>query len=371
MAWQVWRQEKTDESGGLAVIALTPAGKNLADRLAGAWNETGGAACVYHPTSSLSGLVRSLWNRHQSFVFIMAVGIVVRVIAPLIRDKWCDPAVVVVDEGGKFAVSLLGGHWAGANSLARRVAALLGAVPVVTTATDVQGTAAVDLLARQWSFLPVPREGVKGVSRALLEGKRLVFYTEWQLPGIEEIPSVGAVRPFPGEPGDVPEEPGEVPVFVTSRMVCSFAPDACTLCPPSLAAGIGCRRGGPAGEIEAALTEAFRRAGRHLESLKVIATHRAKADEEGLREAARTLGVPLVFFTSQSLRGVLERYPGLREGDFVRRQMGVGNVCETAALASVPEGTLVFPKLRLGRVTVALAEAGLLLSASGREMRRI
>ncbi|NPV29447.1 MAG: cobalt-precorrin 5A hydrolase [Firmicutes bacterium] len=370
MAGEVLRQG-AGEVGDLAVVALTPAGKALAGRLAAAWNEAGGSARVYHPSSSLGSLVRTLWGRHEGLVFVMAVGIVVRVLAPLLRDKWRDPAVVVVDEGGRFAVSLLGGHWGGANGLARRVAALLGAVPVVTTATDVQGKTAVDLLARQWGFLPVPREGVKAVNRALLEGKRLVFYTEWQLPAEGEAPPFDRVRPLREGPGPGPGNPEEVPVFVTSREVSPLPAAACCLCPPSLAAGIGCRRGVSAGEIEAALAEACRRAGRRRESLGVLATHSAKLNERGLREAARSLGVPLFFFTSQILQGILDRVPGLRDVEFVRRQMGVGNVCETAALAAVPEGTLVLPKLKLGRVTVALAEAGLLWSASGREMRRI
>jgi cobalt-precorrin 5A hydrolase len=94
-------------------------------------------------------------------------------------------------------------------------------------------------------------------------------------------------------------------------------------------------------------------------------------NEKGLREAARNLGLPLHFFTSSLLRGILEGRPGLKDSEFVRRQMGVGNVCETAALAAVPEGVLVLPKLKLGKVTVALAEACLLWSASGRAIRRI
>ncbi len=88
------------------------------------------------------------------------------------QNKWCDPGVVVVDEGGNFAVSLVGGHWGGANRLAREVAACLGAAPVVTTATDVQGKPAIDLLARQWGFRPVPGERVKVINSALLAGER-------------------------------------------------------------------------------------------------------------------------------------------------------------------------------------------------------
>jgi len=354
----------------LAVVALTPAGTALADRLAAAWNEEGGSARVYHASSSLRGLVRSLWDEYECLVFIMAAGIVVRVLGPLLTDKWHDPGVVVVDEAGRFAVSLLGGHWGGANNLARRVAALLGATPVVTTATDVQGKTAVDLLARRWRFLPAPRERVKAVNRALLAGERVVLYTGWELPGEPgELRGI-EVKPLPAF-RDSPPEPAALPVFATSREISPFPPAGLYLCPLSLAAGIGCRRGVSAREIEAALAEACSRAGRRRESLGTLATHAAKVDEKGLREAARNLGVPLYFFASGILQDFLQNCPGLQNSEFVRARMGVGNVCETAALAAVPEGTLVLPKTKLGKVTVALAEAGLLWLESGREIRRI
>jgi cobalamin biosynthesis protein CbiG len=175
----------------IAVIYLTAAGKSVAERLAAGWDQE--SLEVIAAGSSLSSQVRSLWDEYESFIFIMAVGIVVRLIAPLLKSKWDDPGVVVVDEGGHFAVSLVGGHWGGSNALARQVAALLGAVSVITTATDVQGKPALDTLAKQWGMLPLPRERVKEANKAFLAGERVVIYTEWDLQladekGIEVLP---------------------------------------------------------------------------------------------------------------------------------------------------------------------------------------
>ncbi len=355
--------------GRAAVIYLTPAGGILAERLERELPEKGIEVEVLPPTAVPADLVRGCWGGYEGLVLIMAVGIAVRLVAPLLKSKWEDPGVVVVDEGGKFAVSLLGGHWGKGNSLTRLTASILGATPVVTTATDVHGRQAVDTLARGWGMRPVPRELVKRVNGAILRGERVVLYTEWalpkryRLPGMEVVPWLGDGAALAGAEGR--------PVLITSRLPKAALSTCLCLCPPSLAAGIGCKRGVSAAEVEEALNEALRRAGRRRESVAVLASHEAKVDEVGLLEVARKWGLTLVFFGAGVLRRVLNENPGLADSEFVRQQMGVGGVCETAALAAVPAGELVLRKTRLGRVTVALAEAGLLWSESGLALRRI
>jgi cobalt-precorrin 5A hydrolase len=386
-----WSRGQASASGGrrIAVIYLTPSGCGLARRLEQAWpqaaapgagggDRSGDRLEVLEAAQPLAAMVPDIWRSYDSFVFIMAVGIVVRLVAPLLQSKWSDPGVVVVDEGGNFAVSLVGGHWGGANRLAREVAACLGAAPVVTTATDVQGRPAIDLLAKQWGFRPVPGARVKVVNSALLAGERVEIFSEWYLsgdrplnqddsmPGLESIPCRSLQELEQGGP-----DRGKLaPVLVTSRLL-ALPPRGVFLRPLSLAAGIGCRRGVGAAEIEAAVEEALRIAGRSRDSLALLATHEVKEDEAGLLETAGRIGLSLEFFTSEHLRQVYESHPGLEHSMFVQQQLGVGNVCETAALAAVPDGALVLRKTKFNRVTVALAEAGLLWSASGRVIRRI
>ncbi|MGB9793111.1 MAG: cobalt-precorrin 5A hydrolase [Thermacetogeniaceae bacterium] len=350
----------------IAVVFLTSAGAEVAERLAAAWPADWGAD-LYSPKGSLSDLVRGLWASYDGFVFIMAVGIAVRVIAPLLQDKWSDPGVVVVDEKGNFAVSLVGGHWGMANDLARRVAAAIGAVPVVTTATDVQGRPAIDVLARECGFYPIPRERVKLVNKALLRGERVVVFTEWELPSV----GGGDLLEFvPWEERRSSVADGAA-VFVTSRVIDPLPDGALCLCPRSLVAGIGCKRGVSAAEVLDAVRFALRQAGRRREGLRGLASHLIKEDEVGLREAALALGVELEFFGTELLQSVAEKLPQIRRSDFVKSRLGVEGVCEPAAVAAARDGSLILSKTCVGRVTVALAEDGLLLSASGREIRRI
>lgn len=349
----------------IAVIYLTQAGESVAERLSAGWNK--GSIEVLAAGSSLSLQVRLLWGKYDSFVFIMAVGIVVRLIAPLLRSKWEDPGVVVLDEGGHYAVSLVGGHWGGSNTLARQVAAVLGAEPVVTTATDVQGKPALDTVAKEWGMLPLPRERVKEANSALLTGERVVIYSEWNLQITGELTGIEFL-PLGRHTGELNHG---FPVFVTSREHGQFGGQGVCLCPPSLSAGIGCKRGVTVEEVLYALKCALELSGRRQESLALLASHQVKEDEIGLQEAARRLKLSLAFYDTDILKEIHKQNPNLADSSFVRKQMGVGGVCETAALAAVPEGELVLSKTKVGRVTVALAEAGLLWSESGQEIRRI
>jgi cobalt-precorrin 5A hydrolase len=382
---------QTFVSGGrrIAVLSLTPSGGGLARRLEQAWPpgtlpdagdvaRSGDRLEVLDVIQPLSAMLADLWHNYDGFVLIMAVGIVVRLLAPLLQNKWCDPGVVVLDEGGNFAVSLVGGHWGGANRLAREVAACLGAVPVVTTATDVQGKPAIDLLARQWGFRPLPGARVKVINSALLADEPVEIFSEWRLSGDRPWNQAGL-----GSDGDTihchslqeldQDGPGwgtTALALVTSRLL-ELPPRGIFLRPLSLVAGIGCGRGVEVAEIEAALEEALRMAGRSRDSLGLLASHQIKEDEGGLLEIASQRGLALKFFSSRHLEQIYEAHPGLEHSMFVQQQLGVGNVCETAALAAAPNGTLVLRKTKFKRVTVALVEAGLLWSASGQVIRRI
>ncbi|MEU0176607.1 precorrin-3B C(17)-methyltransferase [Streptomyces massasporeus] len=294
----------------IGLISATAAGAAARDRLAAAWPDR---TRVYE--GPVGDAVRTAFAQCEQLVCFLATGAVVRLVAPLLSGKTEDPGVVCVDEGGRFAVSLLGGHAGGANELAREVGDLLGAEPVVTTATD-----AVDLAGLDTFGLPVEGD-VAGVSRALLDGEAVALRAEvaWPLP------------PLP-----VTDE-GTYTIRLTDRLVEAAEREA-VLRPPTLVVGVGASKGAPVEEVLGLIGDAMREAGLSVASVAELATVDAKAEEAGIVEAARRLGVPLVTYSAEELAGVDVPNPS----DAPLAAVGTPSVAEAAAL--VGGGELLVPK---------------------------
>ncbi|MFI5967532.1 precorrin-3B C(17)-methyltransferase [Streptomyces asoensis] len=294
----------------IGLISATAAGAAARDRLAAAWPDR---TRVYD--GPVGDAVRRAFAECGQLVCFLATGAVVRLVAPLLGDKASDPGVVCVDEGGRFAVSLVGGHGGGANELAVAVAEVLGARPVVTTATD-----AVDIPGLDTLGLPVEGD-VAGVTRALLDGEPVALDAEvaWPLP------------PVPFAPG------GAHTVRLTDRAVAPGEREV-LLRPPTVVVGVGASRGAPADVVLALVEDALREAGLSALSLAELATVDAKADEPGLVEAARRLGVPLVTHSAGELADVEVPNPS----DAPLAAVGTPSVAEAAAL--IGGGELLVPK---------------------------
>lgn len=349
----------------VAVVALTRRGAGVAARVAGGlsradlylhrrWAADWPAAIPFQPP--LKELVGNLFPRYEGLVLVMATGIVVRVIAGFLRDKASDPAVVVVDEGGSFAISLLSGHLGGANHLAREVAACLGAQAVITTASDARGYPALDLLARELGCAVEPGGSMKAVMAHLVNGGRVRLLAEpacvaGGLGG--KLKGIAVETLDPQSPVDW--QPGEAMVLLTSRVL--PVPPGTThvyLRPRHLVVGVGCRRGVGEKEVLNAICRAMDRARRSLASLRALATVEFKGAEEGLIKAAEALGVPLKLVSRGDIALLEGKY---RPSELVRRAVGVGGVCEPAAILATGQGDLLLGKTVFGRVTVAIASA--------------
>ncbi|MEU2581425.1 precorrin-3B C(17)-methyltransferase [Streptomyces avermitilis] len=294
----------------IGLISATAAGAVARDRLVAAWPVR---TRVYD--GPVGEAVRRAFAECEQLVCFLATGAVVRLIAPLLGDKASDPGVVCVDEGGRFAVSLVGGHGGGANELAREVGGLLGAEPVVTTATDAVGLPGLDTLG-------FPVEGdVAGVSRALLDGEAVALDAEvsWPLPPLP----VAAEGRYAIRLTDRLVEPGEREVVLR---------------PPSLVVGVGASRNAPVEEVLGLIRGALRDAGLSAKSVAELATVDAKADEPGIVEAAARLGVPLVTYTAGELATVEVPNPS----DAPLAAVGTPSVAEAAAL--ICGGELLVPK---------------------------
>lgn len=257
---------------------------------------------------------------YEGLIFVSAVGIAVRAIAPHLKDKWSDPAVVVVDERGKFAVSLLSGHWGGGNRLAQEVAHILGATPVITTASDLSGIKTPDMVAWECNFVVEARENLPKVTTLLLEGEQVAYVTDdelvWKL-------LHGKVQLFP----QVPQEAKGV-VFITDTAVETPSLPFVILRPRNLVLGVGLRKGVSGVTLQALVSDFFRAQGVALSGLGELASVERKKDDPALRALATMLSVPLRFFTVEELEQVAHLFPASPR---VQKVLGVGSVARPSA----------------------------------------
>lgn len=347
----------------LAVISVTRNGAELAARLqkilpgpvalfakAGRHGRTN-----QQEYDSLSELVSAIFSNYDGLIFIMSTGIVVRVIAPFVQDKRYDPAVVVMDDLGRHVVSLLSGHIGGANELTRSISQLIGADPVITTATDIANRPAADILAVKLNLVMEPFEKMKTINAAIAAGERVRFFIDPELPDRGEYAVKAAALGIQLEDMGQLAQDGlyDAAVIITSRELDILKPHL-YLRPACLAAGIGCRRGVPGAEILAALKDACREAGHSIKSVAVLGSTVVKNDEVGLLSAAEQLEIPIEFFSNEQIQTKIDSH-GLETSPFVKQQIGVGNVCEPAAMLAGLADRLILPRKKYSKITVALA----------------
>jgi cobalt-precorrin 5A hydrolase len=299
------------------------------------------------PYGALGELVAETFGGFGAHVFVCACGIAVRVIAPHLRDKTVDPAVVVLDDAGRFAVSLLSGHLGGANALALAVAEAVGATAVVTTATDAAGAPAVEVLARELGLALDNPVAVRRVNAALAAGEPVAVFDPL---AAFPVTDPALARFFTWMAAPVPAEP-DGPLVVVGWRLGPETPQRLYLRPPVLAVGVGCRRGAPAGDILGLVDRVCLTAGASPKSIGVLASIEAKRHEPGLLEAAAALGAATHFFSADQLAAVPVPHPSAT----VAKHMGVASVCEAAAILASAEGRLLAPKTSSGLATAALA----------------
>ena len=293
----------------------------------------------------LSQWTGKMFAEKRAMIFVSATGIAVRAIAPWIRDKMTDPPVVTVDEGAQFVIPLLSGHVGGANELARHIADWLEAVPVITTATDVNGKFAVDLFASAYHMTIIDRKEAKNISAAVLEGKQIGVFSD--LP-IKKLPD-----------GFVMDRWCEENICITVKDP-SFPEKKASylrLVPRAVVLGVGCRRGTDPEFMKEKVFALLKEHGIDPAAVKAIASVDVKQDEPavlGLKQVfdGECLHQPCEqrFDTPEQLNQV----PGdFKESAFVKKQIGVGNVCERSACAA--GGKLLVEKQAGDGITLAAA----------------
>lgn len=310
----------------LAIAAFTDRGEALSKRIDKNVTRIGGNV-------TLADWTAARFADADALLFVGAAGIAVRAIAPHVKSKASDPAVLVADEAGRFVIPILSGHLGGANALAEEIAETLQATAVITTATDLRGVFAVDLWAKAQGMTVLQPERIKRVSAKLLAGEAVAVDCPW---------------PIKGAPPEGVRLGRDADVVVSIRPVKT---DALQLVPRCLALGVGCRRGASEAQIEAVFRRFCAEHSVLPEAVSAAASIDRKADEAGLLAFCASHGWPVRFFAADELEAAEGSFS---PSDFVRDTVGVDNVCERSAVCA-SGGTLLEKKYASDGVTFAIA----------------
>ena len=260
----------------------------------------------------------------NALIFVGAVGIAVRTIAPHIEDKLSDSPVIVIDEAGAFCIPILSGHMGGANALASFISRLTGAIPVITTATDINKRFAADIFAKRNKLFITDKDGIKKISAKALSGERITISVEGGHLIGDDITEDIVLKKYP------PYE--YVDVAVTSENA-DF--DAGLVLKPRLyAVGVGCRKGIPHEKFEEFVNGALEKAGINPGEVAVMASVDLKSGEKAINAYCKKYSIPFVCFSPEELMRVEGDFS---HSDFVMERTGADNVCERAAALAAAE----------------------------------
>ena len=344
-----------------AYFYLTDEGGKLAHKLAAAH-----PGDIYNKENFKENL-RAGFGKYDSLVCIMATGIVVRILAPLIVHKTSDPAVVVLDQKGKHAISLLSGHLGGANDLAREMAAISGGEAVITTATDVAGELSFDTFAKKYDMAIENIGQLKHISGALLSGKKVNVFTDKNAaelyPELAKEQKRGMIAILPLSEffktytieSNIPAVVIDERLFVSNSTVPQAAP-VLYLRPRTICAGIGCKRNMEQKPIEEALLQTLKEEGIHPLSLKCIATIPLKSDEPGIIGTAANLNVPLKIIPTEKIEKLDISQLGIATSEFVASQTGVLSVSTACSYLASGKGEILRDKAKYKGITIALSK---------------
>ena len=299
---------------------------------------------------SLQGMCKEAFSTCRLMIFIGATGIAIRSIAPYIRSKTKDPAVISIDEQAKFVIPLLSGHIGGANSLALGIAEFLHAVPVITTATDVNNLFAVDEWAARHDMAISNMAGAKTFATYLVDCKKVGIKSDFPIRG--PLPKGLAVA-----------EEGPVGIAISLHKSVQPFVETVVLRPRILHLGIGCRRGTRMEQIEEIVIQELTKLKVTLTVVKGIASIDVKKEENGLLSFAKEYALPIRFYSAEELNTVQGEFTS---SAFVAKTVGVDNVCERAAVLDSGGGKLLLRKTGRNGVTLAVAEEELVIDFNDR-----
>ena len=272
----------------------------------------------------------------KAIIFIGAIGITVRLISKLLRDKFSDPAIISLDEAGEFVIPILSGHVGGANELSRKISALIGATPVITTATDVRKLWAVDEWAVGNKLAITDRKLAKDISAAVLDNKNIGLFTDYKFD--KALPKYIKLN-----------EEQDINVCISTKANQDFTKKPCLrLVPKNIVLGVGCKKDTDVEHMKKSLDTFLAKHNLDKKAIEKLVSIDIKKEEKAITELAKSLGVEFVTFTSEELLQVEGEFTS---SSFVKSKVGVDNVCERSA-ASVYKD-IIIRKESYGGITFA------------------
>jgi len=333
------------------VISFTSRGKELSDRLLSLISDGEFVRGDIEADFSLDDFVKDSFRQGNVLIFVGAAGIAVRAIAPYIEDKTKDPAVIVIDEAGKNVIPLLSGHIGGGVREAKRIAELLGANLVVTTASDVSGEFAVDVFASENGFVISDMKKAKEFTARLLEEKEAVYEVDAEIAGMPsydvDAGYANVVRQLADgecygsdakdtDNAELDESAKETDIEKSKAcFTISFRKDksesgVLNLIPKCIVIGVGCKKGTPYEKLRAFVEDKLSEHNIDKRAVGVLASADIKKEEEGLIRVAKGLGAEFKVFSSDVLMAQEGEFTA---SEFVKSITGADNVCERAVAA--------------------------------------
>ena len=290
-------------------------------------------------SGEFSGFVKGIFNQHRILIFVMATGIVVRSIAPLLTDKTTDPGVLVVDEKGRFVISLLSGHIGGANEACLELAGILNAQSVITTASDLNDKLSVDMFAKEHGLIIDDMEMAKTVTAMIVNEDNVALISEIAV----------SIPPYL----NFSEKEADGVIYVGNKKR-TFAKPVVRLIPRNITLGVGCRKGILSNEIISFIEETLDVLNIEERSIKALGTIELKKDEEGIIKAAEHFGVQLKLMRKEDINKIEKRFS---KSEFVESVTGTANVSESCAyLASSKKGKFLVQKKISKGITLSVFE---------------
>lgn len=357
----------------IACLSFTDKGKSVGDKLQSI--STPKYTIHHYKNNQIEGGIKNLlnyaWQEYDGFVFISSTGIAIRMINPYIEHKTIDPAVVVVDDSGKFSISLLSGHLGGANELAQWIGERINAMPIITTASDNRNIEAIDLFAKRNNYYIEDMEAIKSITAMMVNGKVIGFYSEddktIDYPNLVDLSLNGVIlsernnlrdliqlRSFTDVQDDKARyERIEGLIIISSRNydLGNIDIPIAYLRPKNINIGIGCRKGVKAERIIEAIEDSLKKINLSINSIKTIGTVEVKKDEQGIIQAVNHFKCPMKIFSIEEIKEVEDKF---EKSQFVKDTIGVYSVSEPSAY--LLGGELILMKSKHNGITISIAK---------------